>query len=428
MTTTTADETFAGRARLAWFVLLGGFAIFSALCLSVPFITNAIIQNSSQSLQLSVATTSGTVAIDQASNGSMTALPPEAAPIDITAGAEILTNAADSATLLTFAPETQLLLLRAQLYGNSSVQIAQATAPRFRISSAEQEMVLTMRSGRMRLTLLPVDGRPFSLKMNTPQGEINFLQPGQYAIEVNNEQTQLSVQTGEVLLNSDTAADPILLQTDERGLINLDGQPSGPLSTERNLLKNGDFHADFSSWIITDWNIDLDGQPSGETQIIEVAGEPTLKFERLGVGHADAVVRQILNQNVTDYQTLQLQITLRIVQQSLGVCGQVGSECPLTLEIEYDDINGNRQVWRQGFYSVGNFAADTPDTCVTCRPPFNSHIYIIPERLITYDINLIASLSLQGYPPPRELRSLSIIAAGHSFESEVASISLLAQE
>lgn len=428
MTTTTPNDSFAARSRLAWFGLLGGFAVFSALCLSVPFITNAIIQNSTQSLQLSLAANSGTVAIDQALNGNMTALPPEAPPAAITAGAEILTNAADSATLLTFAPETQLLLLRAQVYGNSSVQITEATAPRFSISSAEQEMRLTVRNGRIRLTLLPADGRAFSLSIDTPQGQINFLQPGQYTIEVNNEQTQLSVQSGEALLTSETAAESTLLQTDQRGLLNLDGQPSGPLSTERNLIKNGDFNADFSSWIITDWNIDLEGQPSGETKIIEIAGEPTLNFERVGVGHADALIRQILNQNVTDYQTLQLQITLRIVQQSLGVCGQVGSECPLTLEIEYNDINGNRQVWRQGFYSTGNFAADTPDTCVTCRPPFNSHIYIIPERLITYDINLIESLSLQGYPPPRELRSISIIAAGHSFESEVASISLLAQE
>lgn len=422
-------DPFAARARLAWIILLGSFTVFSAICLSVPFITNAVLQNTTQPLTISVGTSKGTVAIDQLANGNnMTALPPEAEPIEIAAHSEILTNAADSASMLVFSPETDLLLMRAQIYGNTSVEIERAVAPRFRISSAEQEMELMLRSGRMHITLLPIDGRAFALTMHTPQGRVHFLAPGQYSLEVNNEQTQLAVQNGEALLASESTADFVVLQTDQRGVLGIDGQPVGPLDTERNLIENGDFIADFSSWIITDWNIDLEGQPSGETRVVEVAGEPTLRFTRVGVGHADAVVRQILAQDVTDFQSLRLQITLKISQQTLGVCGQVGSECPLTLEIEYEDINGNRQVWRQGFYSTGSIAQDTPDTCVTCRPPYNSHIYVIPGRLISYEVDLLESLSLQGQPLPRALNSISIIAAGHGFETEVADIALLAKE
>lgn len=421
-------DPFAARARLAWFILLGSFTVFSAICLSVPFITNAVLQNTTQPLAISVGTSKGTVAIDQLSNGNMTALPPEAEPIEITAHSEILTNAADSASMLVFSPETELLLMRAQIYGNTSVEIENAVAPRFRISSAEQEMELMLRSGRMHITLLPIDGRAFALTMHTPQGRVNFLAPGQYSLEVNNEQTQLAVQSGEALLASESTADFVVLQTDQRGVLGIDGQPTGPLDTERNLIENGDFIADFSSWIVTDWNIDLEGQPTGETRVVEVAGEPTLRFARVGVGHADAVVRQILAQDVTDFESLRLQITLKIGQQTLGVCGQVGSECPLTIEIEYEDINGNRQVWRQGFYSTGSVAQDTPDTCVTCRPPYNSHIYVIPSRLISYEVDLLESLSLQGHPLPRALNNISIIAAGHGFETEIADIALLAKE
>jgi hypothetical protein len=195
-------------------------------------------------------------------------------------------------------------------------------------------------------------------------------------------------------------------------------------------MRNGDFGRDFEEWFLPVGDIEIADQPEVEIRVITQTSETKLKFSRVGRGHVDASVVQYVEQDlqdITDYQSLQLLIWMQVLDQSVPVCGTVGSECPLTIEIEYTDINGNDQIWLQGFYAVGAVGAD-PAECTTCESPRNNHIRIPFNQPYFYESdNLLEQLG-QLNILPRHIKSISIVAAGHTFDVEVLEMALMARE
>ena len=165
-----------------------------------------------------------------------------------------------------------------------------------------------------------------------------------------------------------------------------------------------------------------------ETAVDLEAGEPTLKFKRSGIGHVDTGLRQIINQDVADFQSLRLLASMRIMNQTLGVCGEKGSECPLMIRIEYEDINGVGQTWQQGFYALGSVGPDTPDVCVACAPPLNEHQNVPYEQLAFFESENLLERLEQLDILPRQIKSITLIVSGHEFESEVVEVALIAEE
>jgi hypothetical protein len=154
-----------------------------------------------------------------------------------------------------------------------------------------------------------------------------------------------------------------------------------------------------------------------------------LKFARVGVGHADAGLRQVVEQDITDYESLQVLLWFQVIDQSLEVCGQQGSECPLILRIDYVDVNGVTQVWQQGFYAIGTISSNaTPDICVSCAPPLNEHIRIPFNQLVFYESqNLLEQLGQQNILP-RQIKNVTLVASGHTFDVELVELALMARE
>jgi hypothetical protein len=207
-----------------------------------------------------------------------------------------------------------------------------------------------------------------------------------------------------------------------------DGPLRGPLDTERNLIRNGAFTADFDNWVLLPGNVERSDQSMVEIRVTERANEPVLKFSRVGAGHADAGVRQVVDQDITDYTSLQVLLWMQVVDQSLSVCGQQGSECPLMIRIEYIDVNGVNQVWQQGFYAIGTISDVTPDICVACAPPLNEHQQIPYNQLVFYEsANLLERLG-QLNILPRHIKSISLISSGHTFDVEVVELAVMARE
>jgi hypothetical protein len=135
-----------------------------------------------------------------------------------------------------------------------------------------------------------------------------------------------------------------------------------------------------------------------------------------------------MSQDVTDFQNLRLLVSMIIAEQSLGVCGQLGSECPLIIRLEYVDTNGVDQVWQQGFYANGIFSPDTPDVCATCPDPKNVHQQVSFRQLVFYESdNLMERLGQLGIQP-RQLKSITIIASGHTFDTKIIDIAVMAEE
>jgi len=413
------------RVNVAWLLLLGSFIICLGITISVPLLVRQFIQGSTRSLTVEVQANQGTVGLRIGDNESEALFAGDPAQ-SLNAFGSILTNATDQALLLVSTPDGDQLITRAQVYGNTSVSVERATTPRYPSSSSEHSLDLHLDRGRLLLTIPRLDEMPLSVRIEYPQGRSTIREPGVYSILASNAETQFAVLQGEAEIF--TGQDQLTLSLDQRAVVASSGEIAGPLDSERNLLNNGDFSSGFDEWVVISPNLEHPNQPTVEIKIDSQEGEPVLSFRRLGIGHADSGIRQIVDQDVTDFDDLRLALSMRVNDQSLGVCGQQGSECPLMVRIDYEDVNGVDQTWMQGFYAQGSAAPTTPDVCVTCPPPLNEH-YQIPYRQLSFyeSDNLLEKLN-QIAILPRRIKSITLIASGHTFDTNVVDVALLANE
>ncbi len=421
----TVSDAFSGRQRLAWLLLLGSFLICAGVAVFTPLAINRYVRTATRPIVIEAVANQGTVGLFHPETGTRALFAGDPTST-VAAGSQVLTNATDSALLVAYTPARDRILGRVQAYGNTGLTILSANAPRFGAGSVEQQLHLNLPGGRIRLSV-PADGEPaMRVTITTPNGEITVAEPGQYSVTVNNAATELAVQQGAATVTAAGTALPLV--ADQRAAVPAGGPPAGPLATERNLLRNAGFGNGLDDWIALDWNVERPDQPAGLLEVRSTVGEPTLSMRRDGVGHADVAIRQIVDADVTDFQQLKVVLGMRILWQSLSVCGNRGSECPLTISLDYEDSNGAVREWRQGFYALGNFAFDAPDLCVSCPPPRNPHTHVTLGQLNFYESeNLLERLRQQDIDV-RFVRNVSIIAAGHAFDVEVVDLALLAQE
>lgn len=426
MTTEQEQRRSASRQRLAWTVLLTSFAICMILTVAVPVTVNAYLQNATKFLTVTVQANQGTVGIDDASDVRQAVLVGQPGKT-IEPGASILTDATATALVSIFLPDSDRVLSRLQVYGSSTVTLEQADTPRFALSDAGQELSLDLETGRIRLTVPEFEERPLLLTVTTPQSKITIETPGQYSIIATNAETQVTVQDG---LAHVVALDYYVdLDPDERTVVPNDGIPSIPLGTERNLIQNGDFSERWAKWQQSVWEIELSDQPEGQIDVVSSNGESVLYVVREGSGHADVKVRQSVNQDVADFTSLDLQLTFRVVGQSLDVCGIQGSECPVFVRVNYIDQFGSKRTWQHGFYAQGIAGTDeTPDTCVFCSVVQSSHDLVTLGQVQFYDVDLVEALARQSVPPISFVESVELVVSGHSFEVEIVEVALIGDE
>ncbi|HSH02207.1 MAG TPA: hypothetical protein VLL52_06760 [Anaerolineae bacterium] len=422
---------FDNRERLAWILMLSGFIIFLFLLVAVPWGSYVVLERARRPLELGIQASQGTVVVT-GDDGPRALLSGEANVAGMnswTQGEAVVTDVTDAAVVDVLMPETGELLGRFQIYGRTNTTLQTALVPRFRIGSDPPLVLLSLGSGRMRMRLFEREGekRPLVIHVNTPEGKVTISETGQYSLEVDDETTQVAVQAGTaVLLAKETN---LSLQADERGMIRRGQTPTGPLATERHLIKNGDFNDSLNNWALLSWEVELGDQPIGSARITEVTGEPAFFVRRDGVGHAEISLRQTIEQDVTDFSQLRLLVGLQINEQSISVCGIQGSECPLTVRLEYDDIDGSQKVWQQGFYAVGDIDPNTrPDVCIVCAVIQRAHVQVPLKQIYFFETDLLAQLGQSGALPPRYLHSISLEIAGHTFETQVLDIDLIVQE
>jgi len=423
---TSTNPKSTSRQRLAWLILL--LSIFACVVLTagVPLAISSYLSNSTRSLAVRVLANEGTVGLLEDGVGSPALFPGDPAR-DVESGAEILTDSSDTAVIDFADPEGGQLFARLQVYGNSNLQLQRASTARFSSGSVGTSVQLLLAQGRIRASIPEDLPGNFSMEIRTQRGSVQLSHPGIYSIEAGTSSTELAVLEGEAELIG--TSEFITLQADQRATVGPDGEPAGPFAAERNLMRSGSFGDDFAEyWVSLSPNVELEGQASPAITLRDAGTGRGLHISRTGTGHADVSVRQSVGRDVSDYSELRLVISLRVMSQSLGVCGEIGSECPLTIMIDFEDIHGNERTWRQGFYSSGTLGRLSPSICTTCVPPINEHARVPFQQPAFYDSgNLLESLATQNMLP-RSISSLQLMAAGHTFDIEVTNISLLATE
>ncbi len=421
------EKSSLERQRTAWTVLIISFVIFTLICISTPVLINAYLQNATRPLGVLVQANQGTVGIDDEAGGRRATIVGDAGQ-SVTAGEHVLTGNTATALVSVRPPESEQLLASIQVYSNTDFHLLEAETPRFAVSNHGRTFTTRLDNGRVRLNVNQDETRPFVVRLITPQGELALAQPGQYAVVVTPEDTQVTVQAGRADIEADGRR--LALQSGARARIPTGAPPEGPLGTERNLIANGDFSRSREQWILNPWIVELAAQPEGLVRTLDVGGDPRLNITRQGTGHAEVSLRQAINQDVSELASLRLLLTFRILNETLGVCGVKGSECPLFVRVNYVDEAGASNTWQQGFFASGDVDPNlTPDSCTTCAMVQGPHIRVPIQQDYFFEIvDFREELARHGRLPPRFIESISLVFSGHGFEVEVDDIALLAEE
>lgn len=420
------DRRRFSRQRLAWIILFVSFFLCLFFSVSLPLGARAFMQNAMRNLEISVQANQGTVGIDEEGGPRRAVLSGEA-PQTIDPIATIRTDTTASSLVEIKAPQIDNPVARLQVSSNSSVRLNQARTPRFGGSRQPNQLEVDLESGRIRVDIPFGTARPVNLDVVTPQGLITIREPGRYILEVNDDTTQVTVQEqGKAEVIARQAS--LIVEPGQRAEIPVESQPLGPLEPARNLVQNGDFGQGLDNWALFSWQVELPDQPKGDTTVFTESGDPLLRFTREGVGHADVRASQSINQDVSDYETLQVQSTFRVRDQSLGVCGIQGSECPLFILINYIDDNGISRVWQQGFFTQGVVDDNlTPGACISCAVVQRAHQRVPLDQFYFFEVDLREELARQGFLPPRVIESIALVASGHSFATDISDVAIIVE-
>lgn len=414
------------RQWLAWIILLGSFFVCLFVSITLPLGIGAYVQNATRPLDIDIQANQGTVGIDE-ENGLRRAILAGEQPQSITPAATVRTDTTASALMEVRPPDEDAPIARLQVSSNTTARVEEARTPRFRGSDEVNHLDVNLEVGRVRVDVPFGNPRPLELRINTPQGYVDINEPGRYMLEVSNDVTQVTVQ--DQGLAAVSAQDQVLnAGPGERVEVPVNSPPRGPLDPARNLVQNGDFSQGLDNWALFSWQVELPDQPKGDTSVFTENGDPLLQFTRQGIGHADVRVSQSINQDVSDYETLRLLATMRVQDQSLGVCGVQGSECPLFVIINYIDDSGVSRVWQQGFFAEGTIDDNlTPGACISCAVVQRPHERVPLGQLYFFDVDLREELARQGYLPPRVIESLTLVGSGHAFTTDISDVALIVE-
>jgi hypothetical protein len=413
---------------MAWTILLTAFAVFCLVAISCPLTVRSYLRNARKPLHAQINAQQGTVRVERKSSNSVDATSADdPTPIQMFTGDHLRTGGLDEGLLVLQkgGQDNRETLVSIVIYYNSEITLKSANSPRFGLSHHFHYAKFQIKGGRARIEIQPADdGRPVQVEVQSDHASI-ILAEGSYFIEATHQQTTVTVRDGQAAVHANDQH--LTLGSEERAIVLLEGTLEGPVPAERNLILNGNFSAGIDAgWIVDPAN----DTPAQVNSAADSEGQPVAQFQHDQPQPSEIRLIQTLNRNVRDLDSLVLHLKVRIDSQSLSVCGSQGTECPVMVRIDYIDVAGGARQWVHGFFTFEDPAQTgiLPYYCLVCPPPSGgNHSRVTQGAWFLYD-----SPNLMKIEPP-ELRpaiiqSVHVYASGHSYESMVTDVELLAQE
>jgi hypothetical protein len=165
---------------------------------------------------------------------------------------------------------------------------------------------------------------------------------------------------------------------------------------------------------------DLDGVAKVIHRDVDGHAVPAMTFQRrLGAkDHAVTGVQQQLDLPLSHFEALHLRIELQVIHHSLSGGGFDDSEYPLIVKVTYRDRQNRVASWYRGFYTHNEEGRRVSHGI----PVQQGEWYTFEQDLLRLNDGPGSSVLVK--PEPVYLETLDIYAAGHDFESVVASVSI----
>jgi len=388
--------------KVAWAVLLASFLVFCTLAVTIPLTIRWWIITAATSHEPTLEVISGTVLMRDKG------FPPDVGVTSerkVPEGSIIRTDA-NSRALLTFFDQSTVTI-----FPSTEVRLLRARSPSYGLSPRPNEITLEQNTGRIRVGPALPTSRPTDWRVKTPHSQIS-LSEGSYSVIVTKEASEIAVRRGLAIVEAE--GHRTTLPPGKRVVVALGEEPSALLPAARNLIINGDFSRGFSGWR-TYSTSGREGVEGGKTELTTLEGREVMRLYRQGEEgvHTEAGITQAIDQDLSDYLSLQLRLDVRINSHSLGGGGYLSSEYPVIVRIDYEDEYGSATHWYHGFYYHNE----------QNNPTLNGE-QIRRDVWYPYEqSNLLEILD----PPPFYIKSIQIYASGWNYESLVAEIGLLVE-
>ena len=381
---------------------MAAFAVFALLCILIPYGLRRYYLTATVPKEGTLEVVTGTVRIaHQGASADVAANNGD----PILEGFTVKTDNTSRAMITLFEGSTILV------FENSELYVKSLRTSRFTKNTTQ--IILIERQGTVRVGVAPATTHSNRYTVETPQSVIN-LSDGSYAIDVSAQGTALSVRagTGDVFANQQTA----IVHRGQRSSVAPGQSPTAPGPAALDLVLNGDFRQQDVGWTK---KIDVEAGRRddiyGQTLFLPEPEGPAVRFVRRGSknSHGENILYQAINRDVSDFVSLKLSVDFRIIYQTLSGGGYLGSEYPLLVQVTYRDEAGNQHTWAHGFYYQND--SGYPTTYGEQMPV---------DVWIPYEKDLFA---LDGYPKPRRILSVEVIASGWDYESMIKAVSILAE-
>lgn len=427
------DERERKAQRLAWTVLLVSFAIFCVICVASGIGVHYFLFRSTVPMLTELTVGRGTAIVTHPD------LSPD--PIEqfttINNRAVVRTDRLGQAVLSFYdSPQgVQQLVASVIMSSDTSLDLEELSRPRFEWSTAGYEIHLNKFSGRIEVTISNDTVRPVEMHIKpASEGQIHLTESGRYSITANNAQIQVETYSGvaELMVGEDSRN----VGSGERVMLNLATNEILSLDPYIRLLGTSAFdetnvfasNPPASSSVWTCYNTANDGI-LGNFALAEEQGRSVLHFTRTGSSqHGESVCHTSQGGSAIDvsgYQYLSVEVVFKINSQSLSGCGELGSECPLMVRLEYNPAVPSDQerarYWNHGFY-LWNSQLTYPSICDTCT---QEHEIVNGGVWYRYRSDNLFGV-LPGDNRPVEIVALRVYASGHEYDVYVSEVSLLA--
>ena len=398
--------------RMAWTILAVALVVFCLLAVGIPLGLRSYVLNAVDEQDSQLRVIEGTVLVQESRKSDLSAVT-EGMPLK--PGDEVFTDNTSWATLDLFERS------HLTLYSNTTVRLEQVNTPRFALSDGLNRIELNMTGGLVRVGVALPSQRPTHFTVVTPHTSVS-LDEGSYRIEVTNQGTQVTVVRGQALVKANHYW--LVVPQGTRSLVDLAGVPADPLPAARNLIENGNFQDPLTTgWVTNTVVLDPAVVPP-KVEVVQNGGRRSVRLvrrEQDDGNHTEISIYQALDQDVRDFARLEVSLDIRLEFQSLSGGGQLSSEFPIIVRLDYKDRWGNDQFWTHGFYYQNQRGYPiAPDPWG--RPSGEQ----IP-RGVWYPYESGNLMELLGESGPVHLTGLTIYASGWNYDSLISEIQVIAE-
>ena len=446
-----SDFNFNGSAspeRIAWIALLGAFLLFGVVTLTSIFGVYNFLFRSTVAMPTVLEVAKGTVGITGADLIEAVEREREELTNTVTG---VSTDSLSQATIQfrernDSDAQSATLLAAVTLQGNTFVTFNYAHRPRFEWSKIPQRVQFSRLTGELDIIVTGIREHPFVMDLytdalSTDRGvHIQLSSNGRYRVNVSEDEVRLLTLKGEAIAFFQDV--PELRNTVRIGqelVIRIGNRSSnGGREDTKNLLKDGDFSLQSTSigqmyfpdeppnW---DCSGKEDQNPPGSYSLVNYDGRVGMNLRRHdnATSHGEISCSQVFEEpglDARELDSLRVLATFSLNQQSLSLCGKLGSECPLMLHINYktDDPapTDNDDDWFRGFYYEEE--SSYKQICASC---LQDHVDTNQAVWYTYDSGNLLNLISED-DRPALIKSMRFYASGHQFDTVVSEVMLLA--